>query len=134
MRYLSPEWMDAARRALGADERLAQGTEGVHLTLEQVVDAGQAGEIRWHIVIDDGRVTLTEGPAPRFDVRISTSFETAARIAAGHLAAQHAFADGRLRVGGDLTSLLAHHRALGSLDDALADLRRNTTYEPPVTR
>jgi putative sterol carrier protein len=131
VRYLSPEWMEAAGRALAGDPRLAEATKGVRLTLEQAVDAGSAGEIRWHIVIDDGRVTLAEGRAARFDVRISTSFDTAAQIAAGLLAAQRAFVDGRLRVGGDLTVLVAHQRTLGSIDDALAELRRNTTFETP---
>lgn len=132
MRYLGPEWMDAARRALAEDERLAESTKGVRLTLEQVVDAGpDGGEIRWHIVVDDGSVTLVEGPAPRCDVRFTTSYDIAAEIAAGRLSAQRAFVDGRLRVGGDLTLLVSHQRALASLDDALADLRRRTSFPPP---
>ncbi|HEX6238398.1 MAG TPA: SCP2 sterol-binding domain-containing protein [Acidimicrobiales bacterium] len=132
MRYLGPEWMDAARRALAEDERLAERTTGVRLTLEQAVDAGpDGGEIRWHIVIDDGSVTLAEGPAQRFDVRFTTSYDTAAQIATGRLSAQRAFVDGRLRIGGDLTVLVAHQRALASLEDVFADLRRHTSFPPP---
>lgn len=129
MRYLSPEWMDAAGRALAADARLAEATRGVRLMVEQVVDDGASGQIRWHVVIDDGSVQLRAGPAPQADVRISTSYTTAAEIATGELAAQRAFIDGRLRIGGDLSVLASHQRTLASIDDALADVRRETTFD-----
>ncbi len=137
MRYLSPEWMDAAREAL-ADDALTAALSGVTLTVEQVVAdapgdgpdaAGATRAAGWHILIDDGRVTLAIGPAAQPDLRFTTSYETAAQIASGVLSAQRAFVEGRLRVGGDLSLLITHQRAVAAVDDALAAVRARTTYE-----
>jgi len=51
---------------------------------------------------------------------------SAARIAAGGLGAQRAFVEGRLRVGGDLSLLIRHHKALSTIDDVLAGVRART--------
>ena len=130
MRYLSPAWMDAAHRAIAADDSLRAATAGIRLTIEHVAtDAPEwaaGGTIRWHIVIDDGDVALVAGAALRFDVRLTTDYATAARIAAGELAAQRAFAEGRLRVGGELALLIRHQRALSGIDDVLAAVRTET--------
>jgi hypothetical protein len=141
VRYLSAEWVDAAARALAADTALKEATADVALTLEQVVTgvpAGVAGgpeegagdgDVRWHVAVDRGSVTLAAGPAPQgFDVRFTTDYATAAAIAQGLLGAQQAFAAGRLRVGGDVTALGRHHRAFAAVDDALAGVRAATTF------
>jgi putative sterol carrier protein len=131
VRYLSPEWIDAAGRALAGDAGLKDATVDVQLTLEQVVTGGPAGTVRWTIAIDHGRVEVVEvleGAAPAADLRFTTTYDTAAGIASGSLGAQRAFAEGRLRVGGDLSLLVAHHRTLASVDDALAPLRAETSF------
>ena len=68
------------------------------------------------------------GP-PKPDLRFTTAYGTAAQIASGALAAQRAFVEGRLRVGGDLSLLIAHQRAIAAVDGALAPVRAQTTYE-----
>lgn len=128
MRYTSPEWIAAAGRALADDAGLKEATVDVRLTIDQVVTDGPSGTARWHVSIDHGRVELAEGPAPHADLRFTTDYATAAAIASGSLAAQRAFAEGRLRVGGDVSLLVAHHRTLASLDDALAGVRADTEY------
>jgi len=60
------------------------------------------------------------------DLRFTTDYATAARIAAGGLGAQRAFVEGRLRVGGDLSLLIRHHKALSTIDDVLAGVRART--------
>ena len=60
------------------------------------------------------------------DLRFTTDYATAARIAAGRLGAQRAFVEGRLRVGGDLSLLIRHHKVLSTIDDALAGVRART--------
>jgi hypothetical protein len=129
VRYLSPDWIDAAGRALAADDRLGAALAGVTLTVEQVVTGGPDGPVTWHLAIADGKVALAAGPAPRADVRLSTDYPTAAGVAAGELAAQRAFVEGRLQVGGDLSLLIAHQRALAAVDDALAPVRAETEYQ-----
>jgi hypothetical protein len=124
--YLSPEWMQAARLAIAGDASLRDATAGVRLTVEHVVTGGPRGTIRWYITIDDGKVGLVEGPAVEPDLRFTTAYATAARIAAGELGAQRAFVEGRLRVGGDLGALIRHQKALSTIDDALAGVRART--------
>lgn len=131
MRYLSAEWFDAASEAVSADDALAAALAGVALTIEQVVvDGGGAGAtVTWHVAIADGKVALAAGPAPRADVRFTTDRATAAAVASGTLSAQRAFVEGHLRVGGDLSALITHQRAVAAVDDALAPLRPRTTYD-----
>jgi hypothetical protein len=129
VRYLSPEWFDAAGDALAADGALTDALTGISLTIEQVVGGSPAGTAgSWHLAIDHGRVTLVAGPASTPDLRFTTSYETATQIASGALAAQRAFVEGRLRVGGDLALLITHQRAVAAVDDALASVRARTTY------
>jgi SCP-2 sterol transfer family len=147
VRYLSAEWIDAASAAIAADDALPAALAGVTLTVEQTVTDAPGGSpgpgdpalpggpgrpggiVTWHISIDDGKVALTPGPAPRPDLRFTTSYDTAARVAAGRLPAQRAFVEGRLRVGGDLSLLVTHMRAIAAVDDALAPVRARTTYD-----
>ena len=129
MRYLGPEWMDAARQAVAADGTLPAALAGVTLTVEQVVEGGRDGTVVWHIAVRDGGVTLSPGPAGDPDLRFTADYETAAQIASGALAAQRAFVEGRLRVGGDLSLLTTHQRTLASVGDALAGIRPATTYD-----
>lgn len=126
MEYLGPDWMDAARRAIAADASLGRATAGVSLTVEHVATDGPRGTVRWHVTIDDGEVRLVEGAAVDPDLRFTTDYATAGRIAAGSLGAQRAFVEGRLRVGGDLRLLISHHKALSTVDDALAGVRAGT--------
>jgi hypothetical protein len=124
--YLSPDWLDAARRAVADDASIGRATAGVRLTVEHVAIDGPGGTVRWHIAIDDGDVRLAEGPAVEPDLRFTTDYATASQIATGSLGAQRAFVEGRLRVGGDLTLLIRHHKALSTVDDALAGVRAGT--------
>jgi SCP-2 sterol transfer family len=144
VRYLSSEWVDAAARALAADTSVKEATADIALTLEQVVtgvpghdDGGGTGPsvggtVVWHVAVDHGSVSLCAGPAQHYDVRFTTDYPTAAAIAAGTLGAQQAFAEGRLRVGGDVTLLGRSHRAFASVADALAPVRAATTYDLPA--
>jgi SCP-2 sterol transfer family len=124
--------MEAARLAIARDASLARATAGVRLTVEHVVVDGPGGITRWHVRIDDGDVALSAGPAEDPDLRFTTDYVTASRIAAGTLGAQRAFVEGRLRVGGDLAALIRHHKALATIDDALAGVRVRTdrTWRP----
>jgi SCP-2 sterol transfer family len=127
VQYLSPEWMEAVSGAIADNTSLRRATAGVRLTVEHVATGGPLGLVRWHITIDDGTVALVEGPAPDPDLRFTTDYATAARIAAGGLGAQRAFVEGRLRVGGDLSLLIHHHKALSMVDDVFSSVRTRTS-------
>lgn len=128
MRYLSPEWLAAAAEAIAHDATLHAATEDLDLTLEQTVADGPEGTVCWHLVLRRGHAELVTGPTSAADLRFTTTWDTAQAIAKGDLAAPDAFMDGRLRVGGDLTLLVRHHRKLATVDDVLANLRAKTTW------
>ena len=129
VRYLSPAWIDAAGAAVAGDDRLGASLAGVSLVVEQTVTGGPDGDVTWALAVDDGTVAITPGPAARSDLRLTTDYATAAAVATGGLSAQRAFVEGRLRVGGDLSLLVAHQRALAAVDDALAGVRARTTHD-----
>jgi hypothetical protein len=136
VRYLSPEWMAAAGRALANDDDLRAATSELTLTIEQVVTGApgvpDGGTVRWQVTIDHGRVALVDRPtgaAGAADLRFSADHPTAAQIASGELAAQRAFVEGRLRVGGDLSLLTRHQRVFATIDDTLAKVRTETTFD-----
>jgi hypothetical protein len=123
--------MAAAGRALAGDEDLAAAVAGLRLTIDQVVTGTPDGDIAWRLTLVDGEVRLSPGVGAAegaADLRFTTDYPTAAAIAAGEVGAQRAFVEGRLRVGGDLSLLIAHQRALAGVDDALAKVRAETTY------
>jgi hypothetical protein len=131
VRYLSPEWIAAAGRALAVDADLGAALAGLELTVEQVVTGGPDGTVVWRLDVVDGHVALTAGvptDASPPDLRFTTDYATAAAVAAGDLGAQRAFVEGRLRVGGDLSLLTAHQRAMAAVGDALAAVRAETSY------
>jgi hypothetical protein len=128
VRYLSPEWFTAANEALAADDKLRQLTADLGLVLEQTVEGGPDGPICWHFVLDHGEVQLVAGPTWDADIRFRTNYEVAEAIAQGDLAAPQAFVDGDLSVTGDLRLLVTQLHTLAALDDALAEVRRATTF------
>ncbi|MCU0311077.1 MAG: SCP2 sterol-binding domain-containing protein [Acidimicrobiales bacterium] len=120
MRYLSPEWLEAAAGAIADDEALQRLAPDTPFVLQHQVTGEEP--VTWHVVFGDG-VTLRTGAADRPDVTFRCDPTTARRIHDGEESAQQAFMEGRLTLGGDPDALLAHHDLLSSLTDTLAPLR-----------
>ena len=128
--FLSEIWLrelDEAVRAAASVSALAP------IVIEQVVsDVPGRGEVRYRIHVDGNGARVIEGAAPEPpDVRLSTDYETAAAIALGKENAQIALARGRLRLGGDIDTLVRSADLLAALDDATAALRADTSYPSP---
>ena len=127
-RYLSPEWIDAVASAVGDSAELRKAAEGVHLTVQQQVTGGPAGDVAFHVVLDDGKVAVRRGAAAAPDVTFVQDHATAVAVATGELAAQAAFMSGRLRVTGDVQRLMQEKDALAGLDRVLVGVRAATEY------
>jgi hypothetical protein len=124
--FLSEIWL----RDLDAAVRAATGVSALApIVIEQVVRSVPGrGEVRYHFRVDASGARVDEGASDHVDVRLSTDYETATAIARGEENAQIALAEGRLRLGGDIETLVRGATALGALDDATAALRAATTY------
>ncbi len=124
--FLSPDWLAALDAAAQADPALAAATQGVTLVVEQQISDAPSGDVCFHVTFDNGRVTVTPGPATTTSVSFSQDYPTAMAIANGSESAQRAFMTGKLRVGGDLRTLLDHQAAMTALNDVFATVRAQT--------
>lgn len=115
-------WLAEASELLAADAEVARLSQGVHLTVQQTVTSAD-GVAVWHLDVDDGRVTMHDGPAIEPTVTFTCDDPTANDIRLGTTSTQSVFMAGQLRVGGDVGALLRHHDLLASLSDALRPLR-----------
>ena len=123
--FLSPAWIADLDAAAGA----ASAPADLRLVVQQVVVDGSGSELASYAVrVGDGRVRVEPGRAPDADVTFTADRTTAAAIARGERAAQQAFLDGALRVGGDLTRVLDAARQLTGLVDLFGPARTGTTW------
>lgn len=122
--FLSAAWMSELQDAA----RSATVPEDLYLVVQQVVLDERGQEVAYAIRVADGRVAVEPGRVADAEVTFTQDRATAADIASGALSAQAAFIDGRLRVGGDLTSLLERARELVAIDDLFAPVRAATVW------
>jgi len=128
--FLSEIWL----RDLDRSVQAAAGVSApAAIVIEQVVhDVPGRGEVRYQLRVDAGGARVIAGESTvRADVRLTTDYGTAVAIARGEENAQIALAHGRLRLGGNIDTLVRSASALGALDDATAGLRGETTYPSP---
>jgi putative sterol carrier protein len=83
-----------------------------------------------HLVLTDGCPRVRNGRADDPDVVLFTDLATARDLALGRTNAQRALTAGRLRVHGDVHSLLAHSEQLAALDDVFAQARSEASSSP----
>jgi hypothetical protein len=133
--FLSPPWLHELDRAVRASAGVCALAP---IVIEQVVDhVPGRGEVCYRFQVDAGGARVTEAPfiaadaPPRPDLRLTTDYPTAVAIARGTENAQIALSRGRLRLGGDIETLVRRADALTALGDATAALRAATTYPPP---
>jgi hypothetical protein len=127
-RYLSPQWLDAAQRAIDANTSVREATAHADFVVQHVVTGGSGGDVTYHVLAGDGRVRICLGEAPDPTVVFTEDYSTAAAIGRGELSAQAAFMAGRIRVHGDLRRLVQQSGAFDEIEDALAGLRSETSY------
>jgi putative sterol carrier protein len=127
MQYLSDEWMAAAGQALAGSEPLA-ALAAPRIALQYEVTGAPDGKRSYTVLLGDGPAALEPGVHAEPDASFTIDYPTAAEIARGELAAQVAFMQGRLKLGGDIDVLIRRATELKSLDDALAAVRADTEF------
>jgi hypothetical protein len=125
--FLSDDWVLAIDEAL--DAVTAAGFEPP-ITIEYHVGGGPEGDRTHQITLGPTgvgarRPSGSGGQAPT--VTLSLDWELALAINQGEVSAQEAFLDGRIRLGGDPSSLLIHQEQLTAIDDVVASVRVRTT-------
>ena len=106
--FLSDEWFVAVREVVEA--RDVELTPHAELTMNLVVTDTPFGEDRLlHVGARDGKADWGIGHATDPDLTLTTDYETAREIfmSGNPQAGTQAFMDGRVKVQGDLTKLMA---------------------------
>lgn len=124
VRFLSGEWI-AALDAAGRD---ASVPADVQLTIQQIVAGDGGGDVRYHLVLADGRLRVHPGEAVNPDVTLVQNRDVAAALSRGELNAQQALEAGRLKLRGDIGQLRRHAKALVAMEDVFAAVRGETEY------
>lgn len=122
-KFLTTEWMDAARDAVSGSEQAVNASKGVQLILQQVVeDVPDSGTVSYWTQLNDGEVTGGEGAHESPDVTITQNYDTAVALTKGELNAQAAFMAGKIKVSGNMGKLLQHQSAIQSLAGAISSI------------
>lgn len=124
MRFLSPEWLEHLASATAAASTAPAGGD---VSIHQRVTGGPAGDVEYTLRVDGGKVTVEPGPGTA-DVELVSDYETAAAIGQGQLSPATAFAAGRLRVAGSVSSLVAHQEIFSDIGKLLTGVAEATTY------
>jgi putative sterol carrier protein len=131
-RHLSLDWIDDLRAATADSAGLRAAAIGQHIAITEQITGGPEGAVTYHVVVDDGEVSVGAGPADPADVVFTQDHATAVAIATGRLNAQEAFIGGRLRIVGDMERLIACQPVFAALDAVFATVRARTDYGEPV--
>lgn len=126
--YLSPGWFDDVNRAAGADDALAGAIAGAAVTIQQVVTDGPDGEVRYWVRLREGRFEAGPGQADGPDATVTQSYDTAVEVSRGRLEVEAAILAGRIRLAGDVATLVRQQAALQQVARSFDDVRRHTTY------
>jgi hypothetical protein len=124
VRFLSPEWIAALDAAAG--EAAVPG--GVRLTIQQIVTDDGGDDVRYHLVLEDGRLRVHPGEAARADLTLVQTRAVAGALSRAELNAQQALEAGRLKLRGDIGHLAREGKALTVLADVFAAVRLATMY------
>ena len=119
---LSDEWI----ADLAAAAATATVDPELRLVVQQIVTDADGSAVAYAVRLGDGGASVVAGRVEDADVTFTQDRETALAIADGRLSAQAAFMAGRLRVGGDLPTVLDRARDLAALDDIFAPARATT--------
>jgi putative sterol carrier protein len=102
--WLSPEWFDEVR-ALGNDCPKRPDLSG---TFQCELTGAPNGTVRCYAILEDGRLQSgSTGKASAADVALTTSWDDAVALTTGSLDPNVAFMQGRLKVTGSMTFMLA---------------------------
>lgn len=128
MRYLSLEWIEALASNVAANDDLKALASDYSIDVTQVVTDAPEGTVTYHLSVRDGNATFGAGPAPKEDVRMEQSWDSAVSVATGNANAQDLFIQGHVRITGDVQKLIASEPVFAALNTVFDEVRTQTEY------
>ena len=119
VKFLSPEWAEALKVRLNADDAFKAAAANHRAAIQQVISSSE-GETHYWIKIADGTIDMGVGDVAGPDATITQSYETAVALAHKQVNAVTAFMTGKIKIGGNMGLLLGLQGALTLLPDAMA--------------
>jgi hypothetical protein len=103
-KWLSPEWFDETR-ALAADQ---PDRPGASARMQYEVTGGPEGEVKYYWVLEDGHLRESAlGVLADAEVTLTTAWSDAVAIQKAELDANAAFMQGKVKVAGNMGTVLA---------------------------
>jgi hypothetical protein len=154
-RFLSPEWFAELGHAAAPAARVAGPEAGTgpvadgqqvlvepevviepeaviepEVVIEIVVSEAPQGEVRYQVVVEQGRPTILAPGLSRWPshVTLTTDYVTLSSMASGEVAPIDVLAAGKARISGDTGALSAHAQVLAGLDLLPEPVRSRTTF------
>jgi hypothetical protein len=125
--FLSDDWLDRLA-AVAASVDLSPDDTSSPLRIRQVVTGDTSGPTVYDLAFSADGITVDQEGEGEPDVTFEQDGPTAQRLARGESHPQVELTAGRLRIGGAANRLTEWRAALDALDEALADLRAETTW------
>jgi putative sterol carrier protein len=140
-RFLTPEWVAAFDAALARaelpplDEDAGITASSGRFTVREEVRGGPDGDVVVTLQADDGTLRAWwsrpgepagDGPGP--DVTVVLAYDDARDLVSGTLSPATALAEGRIKVRGDLSVLVASQALLAAAQPAVGPVAAATTY------
>jgi len=117
VKFLSPEWAEALKNHLNADDSFAKAIAGKTAKVQQIISTPE-GETHYWLTLDGGKVDMGVGDIDGADASISQDYDTAVALARGQLNAISAFMGGKIKLS-NLGFLMQLQGALTQLGDAM---------------
>lgn len=115
-KYLSEEWGRAVENALNENSAFQNATQGVDLTLQQVVtEVPDLGEVKYYYVVKDGTISYNEGETAEPDATMTQTYGTATALNRGELNPQHAMMQGKIKMAGNLGKVMKNQGAMQTM-------------------
>ncbi len=114
-KFLSDEWFEAADSAVKTDPTFTSAAAGKDLKVQfKVTDVADVGEVDYFLSIDSGQTQVAKGELDEPDVTVTSDYATAVGIAKGELNTQMAFMTGKIKVAGNLATLMMHQNIISA--------------------
>jgi putative sterol carrier protein len=114
-KFLSDEWMSEADNAVKTDPAFTSAAAGKDLKVQfHVTDVADIGELDYFMSIDGGQTQIAKGELDAPDVTVTSDYETSAGIARGEINTQMAFMTGKIKVAGNLATLMMHQNIISA--------------------
>lgn len=116
--FFSPQWVSEVDAAVKAAPEVCAAAAGKQLVLEQVASDSPAGEVAYHLVVDNGTVSALPGQSDNPTVSITGPWQIYVRINKGEISPPVALLSGKARVTGQRGVLLKEQKLFAAIDRA----------------